>query len=730
MSNNGKDLYEFGPFRLDTAQRLLSRDDQQIPLQPKAFDTLLVLVRNSEKVVLKDELLNAVWADTFVEESNLSQNIFVLRKALGDVDGGRRYIITVPGRGYRFAETVRVIPHIEVNVTVTSLPEALQPGGTPDTQAGNSVAPSIFPPVTGELKQEKSASRRWTAIGVVAVGVVALAAGVLLYRHFSKIPRLLSVSQVTHSGRVDPWGRISSDGSRLFLLERDGDHWNTMQVAAQGGESQPFLSTFHNTRIFALSSRYSEMLIAPFVGRTGNLPLWILPVVGGSPRRLGDIFVDDAEFSPDGSKIAFSRGDGIYLSETTGTPPQELTSCAGFCQSLAWSPDGKVIRFTQVDGNTDQTSLWEVTVQGGRVRPFLAGWNDPPAECCGRWTADGKYYIFAAVRGNESEIWALRESKALFQFAPTQPIQLTHGPIDLREPLPSRDGRSIYVQGGPERVDLERIDGLTHQSKPLLNGMHAWEMAISRDGQWAAYISDSVWRSRADGSTPQKLLQNTSSLRFTHVRWNPDSKRILVQATGRGRPATIYSVSPDGGALTELTALGHPYIIPDMSPDGETIVFGPDAETADRSVERSVLHLYNLKSGEKTVIPGSQGLFGAAWSPDGRYLAALSTDMTVMKLYDFQQHRWSELARGTYLTNPYWSTDAKYVYFQDLLAAGEPVFRTPTKTMVKELVFSFEEMLRSGPHRCLFIGLTPDGSLLTRVNREGGDLYELDVDLP
>ena len=147
-------------------------------------------------------------------------------------------------------------------------------------------------------------------------------------------------------------------------------------------------------------------------------------------------------------------------------------------------------------------------------------------------------------------------------------------------------------------------------------------------------------------------------------------------------------------------------------------------------MERSVLHLYNLKSGEKTVIPGSQGLFGAAWSPDGRYLAALSTDMTVMKLYDFQQHRWSELARGTYLTNPYWSTDAKYVYFQDLLAAGEPVFRTPTKTMVKELVFSFEEMLRSGPHRCLFIGLTPDGSLLTRVNREGGDLYELDVDLP
>src|SRR5271168_3894301 len=116
MTNENNGLYEFGPFRLDAGQRLLLRDNSPIPLQPKAFETLLVLVCNSEKVVLKDELLNAVWADTFVEESNLTQNIFVLRRALGDVDGGRRYIITVPGRGYRFAEAVRVIPQIQVSL--------------------------------------------------------------------------------------------------------------------------------------------------------------------------------------------------------------------------------------------------------------------------------------------------------------------------------------------------------------------------------------------------------------------------------------------------------------------------------------------------------------------------------------------------------------------------------------------------------------------------------------
>jgi eukaryotic-like serine/threonine-protein kinase len=108
MSNQGKELYEFGPFRLDPSKRVLLRENQPVPLQMKAFETLLVLVRNSEQVVLKDDLMKSVWPDTFVEESNLAQNIFVLRKTLGDT-ADHRYIVTIPGRGYRFTEKVRVI---------------------------------------------------------------------------------------------------------------------------------------------------------------------------------------------------------------------------------------------------------------------------------------------------------------------------------------------------------------------------------------------------------------------------------------------------------------------------------------------------------------------------------------------------------------------------------------------------------------------------------------------
>lgn len=109
MANKEKTFYEFGPFRIDPDHRVLLRDNLPVPVQPKAFDILLVLVQSNEKIVMKDELMRLVWPETFVEESNLAQNISVLRKTLGDAPGANRYIVTLPGRGYRLTEKVRIV---------------------------------------------------------------------------------------------------------------------------------------------------------------------------------------------------------------------------------------------------------------------------------------------------------------------------------------------------------------------------------------------------------------------------------------------------------------------------------------------------------------------------------------------------------------------------------------------------------------------------------------------
>lgn len=147
-----KQLYEFGAFRVDPEKELLLRDNEAISLAPKAFQVLLVLMRSKKEVVTKDELLKAVWPDTFVEETNLSRNIFLLRKALGESPQDHQYIVTVPGRGYRFAEDVQLVPEQELNIVAAS---------------------------HAKVEMQVEESKPWGWIVIAAVLLVAVAVGVV-----------------------------------------------------------------------------------------------------------------------------------------------------------------------------------------------------------------------------------------------------------------------------------------------------------------------------------------------------------------------------------------------------------------------------------------------------------------------------------------------------------------------------------------------------------------------
>lgn len=118
MAAEMKELYQFGAFRLEVARRRLSRNDEVLPVSSKVFETLLVLVRNHDRVMVKDELMQAVWPDSFVEEVNLAQNISALRKVFGEAPGENRYIATIPGRGYRFVADVDRLPPNDDEVVV------------------------------------------------------------------------------------------------------------------------------------------------------------------------------------------------------------------------------------------------------------------------------------------------------------------------------------------------------------------------------------------------------------------------------------------------------------------------------------------------------------------------------------------------------------------------------------------------------------------------------------
>src|SRR5262252_8243675 len=196
MNNRFSTLYEFGKFRLDAAEHLLLRDGKPIQLTPKAFQTLLVLVRNGGRLVEKDELMRQVWADAFVEEANLARNIWALRRALGDDEDEHRYIETVPKLGYRFIAPVRELSDETVDVSVqrhirarivteeteTSDPETV---ATAATEVACSAQPVRI--ATGRRRQI-------TAIGLVAMAAVLGVAGFIFRERLASRRELVPFS--------------------------------------------------------------------------------------------------------------------------------------------------------------------------------------------------------------------------------------------------------------------------------------------------------------------------------------------------------------------------------------------------------------------------------------------------------------------------------------------------------------------------------------------------------
>jgi eukaryotic-like serine/threonine-protein kinase len=179
MNTDTKVIYEFGPFRMDPDKQVLLRDGRLVAVTPKAFETLLVLVRRSREVVSKEELLKEIWPDSFVEEANLSQHIFKLRKALGDTPEGERYIVTLPGRGYRFAVPVSTIAE-GGNVLIAQMRSRAQILIEESAPEPVEPPPARLPPAPSKWKWP-----RWmiTSGAAAAIAIAALGSVLLLHRH-------------------------------------------------------------------------------------------------------------------------------------------------------------------------------------------------------------------------------------------------------------------------------------------------------------------------------------------------------------------------------------------------------------------------------------------------------------------------------------------------------------------------------------------------------------------
>jgi Tol biopolymer transport system component len=459
--------------------------------------------------------------------------------------------------------------------------------------------------------------------------------------------------------------------------------------------------------------------------------LYAVPVVGGSPRRLVNVVASDATWTPDGQRITYSHGLDLYLAKREGGDTRKLVTVGGRASWLRWSPDGSVLRFTLFDPKNNSSSLWQVSADGTQLRPLLPGWHDPPAECCGNWTPDGRYFVFESVRNGVTNLWAIREKRSLFQKASHEPVQLTTGPINLGRPVPSKDGKKLFAIGGLPRGQLVRYDSKSQEFLPYLSGISAEGVDFSRDGAWVAYVAfpeGTLWRSKLDGS--ERLQLSFPPIQVGLPRWSPDGKRIVFMAKTPGKTMKIYSVSTEGATSEQLMPGETNEFDPGWSPDGNLLVFGSHA-LFEVSASALAIRLLDLRSHQVSTLPGSEGLYSPRWSPDGAYLVAQKVGPENLWLFAFKNQTWKELTKvaAGYFG---WSRDSKFIYFDNFIShEREAAFlRVRISDHKLERVVSLKGLFPVAGFQGPWTGLTPDDSPLLLRNVGTQEIYALDWEAP
>jgi Tol biopolymer transport system component len=545
-------------------------------------------------------------------------------------------------------------------------------------------------------------------------------------------PKVLGYARLTNDGRAkspNGWGpRIVTDGARLYFSEiAAGGATALAQVSTSGGETALVPTPFPDVALWDIAPDHSQLLVSSaFSGPEPSL--WTLPLPAGTPWRLGDVAGHEASWSPDQQHIVYAHGTDLYAAKSDGTDARKLATVSGLLSWPRCSPNGKTVRFTVVDP-AGTSSIWEVGADGNNLHRLLEGWNKPAAECCGNWTADGKYYVFQSTRNGAANIWALRERGRLFAKGGTDPVLLTAGPINYLSPVLSLDGRKLFVIGDQPRGELIRYDTKTGGLVPYLSGISAEGVSFSDDGKWVAYVTfpeGTLWRMRIDAS--ERLQLTFSPLRAFQPYWSPDGKRIAFMGTEPGKSWQVYVVPAEGGIPRMISPESRNHADPSWSPDGLSLAFGalPFAEPDNAGG----IFILDLKTNQVSKVAGSEGMWSPRWSPDGRYLNAQTWGVLKQTLFDFQTQSWQELTVGGPIGFPNWSRDGKYVYYDAGTGDQAGFYRVRVSDHKVERIADLKDLRRAVGSFGPWAGLAPDDSPLLLRDTSTQEIYALDVDLP
>jgi DNA-binding winged helix-turn-helix (wHTH) protein/Tol biopolymer transport system component len=735
MLGTESSVYHFADIEVREQEFRVIRAGQVLQIEPKAFRLLLFLLHNPQKLITKEDLLNAVWGDAAVTENSLTRAIALLRHQLTDDPHQPRYIETVATVGYRF------LPHVEVSDEA----EAHEPRGSRNGANGERIGiaplPSEAPDAAVSPSQacddaviaasRSPGSKHWgiRRSWALGAGLVCLLAVSPIWYLLRQPPRLLATeyTQITHDGH--PKVLAGTDGVNLYL-NRQLESQPIAQVATSGGEIAPIPVSLPKPSALDFSPDTSALLISSYEGTQTSL--WSLHIPGNSLRHLVDIAGPrtglSAVWSPDGGYVAYGPPSGdIRLIRSDGSEdrvllPAQLDAVGQLVQDLVWSPDGRTIRFTR------NQRFWEITSSGEKPHPLLPAWRPGSWQCCGHWTPNGEFFVFLSrdelfrtlplFLGDK--LWALDEKHSFLRKARADPIELTSGPVHWGTPIPSRDGKRIFARGVTQHGELVRFDTKSHQLRPYLGGISAEHVAFSPDARFMVYVTfpeGILWRANRDGSNAMQLTGPPFYPKNPH--WSPDGTQILFFDTlPKGPTQQMYLIPSQGGTPQPILPAAKDHQgDPTWSPDGRKILFTTMSSEVRNS--RFACQILDLASHNAIEVPGSEGVWSPRWSPDGRYIAGLKNGNDLV-VFDSRTQRWSLLVKGD-AGYPTWSRDGKFLYF-DRVVGNPGVFRIRPTGGVAERIIDLQGFRFTGAY-AHWMGLDPDDTPMLLRDAGTDDIF-------
>ena len=712
-------------FELDFQAHRLTRHGRLVRLERIPRDLLELLMQYQGEVVSREQIVDHIWGPSVFLDTDNSINgaIRKIRHALRDDAEEPEYIETVTGRGYRFIAPVSAdLPQAETEHPPAAVePAPLDP--PPAVELDRSARESL------PIARPSGRSDRFRLTRLAVFVVAGLAGIVVAWEIVSlkKIGLTARFVQPVVTDRAEPWSGLVADGSHIFYGERAGGQWNVAHAPLGIGPSTHLAVPFENTRILDISPDRSEFLIARFAAPSRDLPIWIWPVKGGDPRRVGTVHADTAIWHLDGRQILYARGSELRLVGRDGENDRLFLRTSGLAYALRWSPDGRRISYTVGKPESAEETLWEAAADGRnpsiRVAPFAAG----ERTCCGHWTTDGRYFIFTASKGRITNLWAIREGRFAQLFRKPEPVQLTNSAESVHGSLSVSPTRIFAFADGNRFEQAKYV--ADDQTTPLFPDLQILDLRFSPDFKNAVFQrrpDRSLWRSRADGSNRIRLVD--AKYRAGQPRWSPDGRMIAIESAISGE-LRAYVVAAEGGEPRELLpGYAGTQSLPAWSPDGSIGLSLNHAAPATSSLPRGI-HIIDGKTGAVSKLPGSEGLVGPLWSPDGRHIVAWKDDEILMR-FDPARQSWVELARARTLSGVTWSPDSRSVFAQDVLEPGTPVFRLDVPDFRRQTVLNFAGLHQRGVQRVIFRGFAADGSFVVQLQRAGTLIYALDLDVP